>query len=200
MSLSPTEAAILAAFGASAITGAVTFSITIYSARRQRDRDEQQRQHERERDADERANIRSERSPSLELTGPAAHSRSMDGPASPIILRSSWGHVEAEGLGGEKDVKLWPGGGRAWDWRETGTEHDPGIQFADVAELLAHGAEIVVLSRGRELRLRTDSSTLDELAEHRVDVRQDETQAAIETYNELAGRGLRVGGLFHSTC
>ena len=58
MSLSPTEAAILAAFGASAITGAVTFSITVYSARRQRDRDEQQRQHERERDADERANIR----------------------------------------------------------------------------------------------------------------------------------------------
>ena len=56
MSLSPTEAAILAAFGASAITGAVTFSITVYSARRQRDRDEQQRQHERERDADERAN------------------------------------------------------------------------------------------------------------------------------------------------
>jgi hypothetical protein len=56
VSLSPTEAAILAAFGASAITGAVTFSITVYSARRQRDRDEQQRQHERERDADERAN------------------------------------------------------------------------------------------------------------------------------------------------
>jgi hypothetical protein len=52
VSLSPTEAAILAAFGASAITGAVTFSITVYSARRQRDRDEQQRQHERERDAE----------------------------------------------------------------------------------------------------------------------------------------------------
>ena len=108
--------------------------------------------------------------------------------------------MEAEGLGGEKDFKLWPGGGRAWDWRETGTEHDPGIQLADVEELLEHGAEIVVLSRGRELRLRTASSTLGELAEHRVDVRQDETQAAIDTYNELARRGLKVGGLFHSTC
>ena len=89
---------------------------------------------------------------------------------------------------------------RPWDWRETGTEHDPGIQPADVAELLEYGIEIVVLSRGRELRLRTASSTLDELAEHGVDVRQEETQAAIDTYNELARRGLRVGGLFHSTC
>ena len=136
----------------------------------------------------------------LELTGPVAHSRSMDGPASPTILDSSWGHMEAEGIGRGKDFKLWPGGGRAWDWRETGTQHDPGIQLADVAELLEHGAEIVILSRGRELRLQTASSTLNELAEHGVDVRQDETQAAIDTYNELARRGLKVGGLFHSTC
>ena len=108
--------------------------------------------------------------------------------------------MEAEGLGEGKDFKLWPGGGRPWDWRETGTEHDPGIQPADVAELLEHGAEIVVLSRGRELRLQTASSTLNELAGQGVDVRQEETQAAIDTYNELARRGLKVGGLFHSTC
>ena len=29
------------------------------------------------------------------------------------------------GLGDGKDFKLWPGGGRAWDWRETGTHHRP---------------------------------------------------------------------------
>ncbi len=108
--------------------------------------------------------------------------------------------MEVESLGEGKDFKLWPGGGRPWDWRETGTEHHPGIQPADVAELLEHGAEIVVLSRGRELRLQTASSTLEELASLGVEVRQEETQAAIDTYNELARRGLKVGGLFHSTC
>ena len=88
----------------------------------------------------------------------------------------------ARGPRGRKDFKLWPGGGRAWDW---GNRHGaPSGSIADVAELLEHGAEIVVLSRGRELRLRTASSTLDELAEQGVDVRQDETQAAIDTYNE----------------
>ncbi len=124
----------------------------------------------------------------------------MERAASPIILDSSWGHMEVEGFGEEKDFKLWPGGGRPWDWRETGTEHHSGIQSADVVELLEHGAEIVVLSRGRELRLQTASSTLEELAAHGVDVRQEETQAAIDTYNELARQGLKVGGLFHSTC
>ena len=123
----------------------------------------------------------------------------MDGPASPAILDSSWGHMEAEGLGGGKDFKLWPGGGRAWDWRETGTEHDPGIQLADVTSCWSSGRNRI-LSRGRELRLQTPSSTLNELAGQGVDVRQDETQAAIDTYNELARRGLKVGGLFHSTC
>ena len=72
--------------------------------------------------------------------------------------------MEVESLGEGRDFKLWPGGGRPWDWRETGTEHHPGIQPADVAELLENGAEIVVLSRGRELRLQTASSALEELA------------------------------------
>jgi hypothetical protein len=56
MTLSPTGAAILAAFGASAITGAVTFGITVYSSGKQRDRDDAQRAHERERDRNEREN------------------------------------------------------------------------------------------------------------------------------------------------
>ena len=49
---------------------------------------------------------------------------------------------------------------REWDWNETGTQHDPGIQPADVDELLAHDPEVIVLSRGRELRLQTQPQTL----------------------------------------
>ncbi len=37
------------------------------------------------------------------------------------------------------------GGGREWDWDETGTRHSPGNQPAD-EEFLAHGATAVVLS------------------------------------------------------
>ena len=60
--------------------------------------------------------------------------------ASPRISSISWGRMEVEGVGSAKDFKLWPGGGRPWDWNETGTRHEPGIQPADVEELLEQEA------------------------------------------------------------
>jgi hypothetical protein len=118
---------------------------------------------------------------------------------SPRILAVSWGHMTVDGLGDGKDFKLYPGGGRAWDWSETGTRHEPGIQPADVAELLERGATTVVLSQGMELRLHVDPATLALLAERGVEVHLAETRAAVARYNELAGH-TPVGGLFHSTC
>ena len=56
--------------------------------------------------------------------------------------------MEVDGVGSGRDYKLYPGGGREWDWKETDTHHVPGIQPADVEELLAHGSKVIVLSRG----------------------------------------------------
>ena len=120
--------------------------------------------------------------------------------ASPRISAISWGRMEVEGLGEAKDFKLWPGGGRPWDWNETGTRHDPGIQPADVEELLEHGSRVVLLSRGQELQLRTGQETLNVLNAAGIESHVEETRAAVKLYNELAEQGVPVGGLFHSTC
>ena len=108
--------------------------------------------------------------------------------------------MEVEGLPPGKDFKLWPGGGRAWDWNETGTRHEPGIQPSDVQELLDRGSEVVVLGRGHDLALRAAPDTLELLRQAGVTVHIEETAAAVERYNELAQQGRMVGGLFHSTC
>lgn len=118
---------------------------------------------------------------------------------SPLITHVSWGRMVVEGLGEGKDFKLYPGGGRTWDWNETGTGHTPGIQPADVAELLEHGSRAIVLSRGMRLALGTCPETLDLLMDHGVEVYVEETTAAVERYNALAAT-TSVGGLFHSTC
>jgi hypothetical protein len=107
--------------------------------------------------------------------------------------------MEVEGLAPGKDFKLFPGGGREWDWSETGTHHVPGIQPADVLELLDHGSEVLVLTRGMQLMLRTCPETLALLRERRVSVHVEETRAAVALYNRLAAE-IAVGGLFHSTC
>ncbi|MEJ2722398.1 MAG: Mth938-like domain-containing protein [bacterium] len=120
-------------------------------------------------------------------------------PQSPRITHISWGRMEVEGLGVGKDFKLYPGGGRAWDWTETGTQHEPGIQPADVQELLDHGARVIVLSRGMNRRLQTSREALDLLRQNGVPVHVKETHEAVALYNDLAEKE-PVGGLFHSTC
>jgi hypothetical protein len=131
---------------------------------------------------------------------PTSYSDVVSADASPQVRNDGWGFVEVEGLGRLRDAKLWPGGGRGWDWNETGTHHRPGIQPADVAELLDHGADVVVLSGGRELRLETTPDTLSLLASRHVEVIRDETGAAIGEYNRLAAAGRLVAALLHSTC
>ena len=118
---------------------------------------------------------------------------------SPRIERVSWGRIVVAGHGAFKDAKLFPGGARGWDWGETGTRHSPGIQSADVEELLEHGAQVVVLSRGMLLRLGVAASTLQELEARGVTAHVLSTKKAVALYNELAGTEA-VGGLFHSTC
>ena len=85
--------------------------------------------------------------------------------SSPRINHVSWGRMEVEGLRAGRDFKLYPGGGRPWDWRETGTHHVPGIQPSDIQELLDHGSKVVILSRGLQLALQTCPETLQLLSE-----------------------------------
>ena len=118
---------------------------------------------------------------------------------SPRIARLAWGRLELDDGRLFKDAKLFPGGGREWDWRETGTHHVPGIQPADVEELLDHGAAAVVLSKGILERLRVCPETLQHLRARGIAFEVLQTEQAVEAYNRLR-EGLPVGGLFHSTC
>jgi hypothetical protein len=119
---------------------------------------------------------------------------------SPRVTHLSWGHLEVEGVDGSfKDAMLFPGGARAWDWNETGTNHEPGIQPADIEELLEHGASAVVLSKGFNERLRVTPDALRMLEDRGVSAHVRQTEEAIQLYNELRETE-RVGALIHSTC
>jgi len=116
------------------------------------------------------------------------------------IENISWGKMMIESVGTGKDFKLWPGGGRQWDWSETKTHHNPGIQPSDVEELLKYGSQSIVLSRGMLLMLNTCQETLDLLESEGIEIHRAETIKATEIYNRLVIEGKAVGGLFHSTC
>jgi hypothetical protein len=116
---------------------------------------------------------------------------------SPRITSLSWGRLETES-GVFKDARLYPGGAEEWDWNETGTSHDPGIQPADVERLLEHGAT-VVLSKGFHERLGVASETHRMLEEREISAHVLQTGEAARLYEELRETE-SVGALIHSTC
>ena len=118
---------------------------------------------------------------------------------SPKIVGHGWGWVDVDGNGSFKDVELFPGGAREWDWAATGTRHSPGVQPADVVRMVEQGAEVVVLSRGVQEHLQVQQVTVDWLEARGIVVHVLQTDAAIARYNELCAHE-RVGALIHSTC
>jgi hypothetical protein len=118
---------------------------------------------------------------------------------SPKISGISWGKISVDGFGAFKDVKLYPGTAREWDWRQTGTRHQPGIQPADVEEILSAGVTEIVLGVGMLGRLGASAETLDLLKDRGVTVHIVKSEAAVRRYNEIRERA-RVGALIHSTC
>jgi hypothetical protein len=117
---------------------------------------------------------------------------------SPRITHLSWGRLETED-GAFKDARLFPGGAEKWDWNETGTSHDPGIQPADVERLLERGATVVILSEGFHGRLRIPPETRRMLEKRGVPTHIAPTEEAANLYDELR-QTERVGALIHSTC
>ena len=75
----------------------------------------------------------------------------------------------------------------------------PGIQPADVEELVERGARTVVLSKGILQRLRVSPETLRVLEENGITAYVLQTEKAVDLYNQLREKE-PVGGLFHSTC
>ncbi|NOZ75520.1 MAG: hypothetical protein GXO90_09155 [FCB group bacterium] len=115
------------------------------------------------------------------------------------IQSHRWGMIRLEDGRQFKDVKLWPGHAREWDWNETGTRHSPGIQLSDLQECLETPIQRIILSKGRLNRLRVPEALITELESKGYQVAVLPTDKAIISYNESIPH-LSVAALIHSTC
>eukprot|EP00063_Salmo_salar_P043238 XP_014018073.1 PREDICTED: mth938 domain-containing protein-like [Salmo salar] len=93
--------------------------------------------------------------------------------SSPEIASLSWRHMKVKGCSSSyKDCK-----------------HHPGVQPADLEEVLQKGVEKLVIGQG-----------MSEALQRGVELRVLQTMKAVAEYNNLVGQGAKVGGVFHSTC
>ncbi len=127
----------------------------------------------------------------------------MDEQKATLITELAWGRMEVtsgDRASSFRDCKVWPGGATGWNWKDTGTDHQPGVQPADLAEVLEQGVEVLVLGCGVYSRLGVCPETEQLLRERGVELRALDTKNAVALYNDLARQGRKVGGVFHSTC
>jgi hypothetical protein len=118
---------------------------------------------------------------------------------SPAITAFSWGRIEVAGGRIFKDARLYPGGAEEWDWRKTGTRHDPGIQFADAEDLLRYDPATVILSRGVNLVLKVPEKTIEAIRAEGPEVIVLQSEKAVAEYNRHRASEAVVA-LIHSTC
>ena len=119
------------------------------------------------------------------------------------ITHLSWGNIQVSLKGKEysfKDCKIWPEGATEWDWNQTGTSHETGIQPDDIKEILEHDVEVLVLSRGMDEQMGIAPETEDLLKTMGIQYQIHDTRNAVELFNSLVQNNKRAGGIFHSTC
>ncbi|XP_019723040.1 mth938 domain-containing protein isoform X2 [Hippocampus comes] len=114
----------------------------------------------------------------------SAGARHFPSMSSPEIVSLSWGRMAVKGAPSPyKDCK-----------------HRPGVQVADVQEVLDKGVDLLLIGRGMNMALQVPPSTVERVTATGVQVRVLQTEAAVAEYNRLARGGANVGGVFHSTC
>jgi hypothetical protein len=116
------------------------------------------------------------------------------------IVSFRWGQIVDSAGNLFKDARLFPGGAEEWDWRRTGTRHDPGIQTADLEGLLGTKPDVVILSRGVDLVLQVPQATIDFARSHAATVIALQSEQAVAEYNRRVAAAERVIALIHSTC
>ena len=120
----------------------------------------------------------------------------------PYVNNIVWGEVTVTEVDGAikkyKDAKLSPTGSQEWNWKSTGTQHVPGIQVADLKDII--DADVIILSRGMDLILQTKPETEAYLKSLNKEYYILETREAVKKYNELIDAGKKVAALIHSTC
>ena len=118
---------------------------------------------------------------------------------SPLVAAFRWGVIEDSTGRVFKDARLYPGGTEGWDWRKTGTHHEPGIQVADFEDLLTLHPASVILTRGVQLVLQVPEATVAYARASGAEVLVLQSEDAVAEYNRRARRE-PVVALIHSTC
>lgn len=139
----------------------------------------------------------------------------------PLITNSGWNYVELKfanktvkyGSDDERsDLILWYDGYIKWDWKDETVfvdSHNPGISTNAVKYLIDKDCKVIIITKGYGNQtytcdgyLKTNESVLKYIKKKNANIAvyHLKTENAVQLWNTLLNRNIKVGMLLHSTC
>lgn len=108
----------------------------------------------------------------------------------------AFGRMAIGGVDYTSDLKIIRGKVLGDWWRENGHR----VTEKDIADILEDKPEILVLGRGRPGLMKSTRSLRDSLRKRSIQLVEENTAKAIQTFNRLHEKGEHVAAGFHLTC
>jgi hypothetical protein len=113
-----------------------------------------------------------------------------------MIESYSFGRIVVDGKTYSNDIKIIEDSVIPEWWRKSGHT----VVAEDVTDLAASGAEYVVLGKGSPGNMQTVSEVRKLFKDRGMQLIEEKTSRAIDTFNRLRGEGKSVCAGFHLTC
>jgi len=106
-----------------------------------------------------------------------------------------FGRLVVDGRTFTQDIILLPTGIQETWWRQEGHR----LQLQDIPEVIKSKPEVLIVGQGQPGRMRVDPDLADYLRAHGIELIEQPTAQACQTYNRLAPTR-KVAAAFHLTC
>ena len=113
-----------------------------------------------------------------------------------MIEEYRFGEMVINGLLYTRDLKILEGAVVPDWWRKKGHRVYP----EDILDILEKTPDTLVLGKGQPGKMASTSALQKALRENGIELIEEETATAVDTYNRMSGEGRLVAAGFHLTC
>lgn len=113
-----------------------------------------------------------------------------------MIEAFSFGNIVVKGKTYTDDIKIIQGKVVPTWWRKSGHR----VDIDDIRDIIEAKPEILVLGRGKPGMMKSTPSLCEYLKEKNIELIEEKTSKAINTFNRLFKEGKNVCAGFHLTC
>lgn len=108
----------------------------------------------------------------------------------------SFGRIVVDGVAYSNDIKIIGGRVFAGWWRKSGHK----VEIEDVQEMIAARPEVLVIGKGNPGLMQTSASLRKLLKDNEIELIEEKTVKAVQTFNRLFKTGKTVYAGFHVGC